>query len=523
MPAFPEYDRLDASGLAGLVRQGEIHPAELLDAAIERIEALNPPLNAVVARCYDRARQQARNQLPDGPFRGVPFLLKDMLAIDGGTCTTNGCRFFQGHAPARDSELVRRLKAAGLLIVGKTNTSELGILPVTEPRLYGPTRNPWNTAFTPGGSSGGSAAAVAAGMVPMAHGGDGGGSIRIPAACCGVFGLKPTRGRNPMGPYVGEGWHGIVVEHALTRSVRDSATLLDATQGPDVGAPYVAPPPERPYRDEVGRDPGRLRIAFTTESLLGSRVHPDCVAAVKHVAALCEKLGHHVEEDAPSLDRRALCKAYLTLIAAETAAMIELASETMGGKKPRAREFEPGSWMLAQIGRKFRADELAVAVHRVHAAGRELGAWFDVRDALLTPTLSAPPLLVGALDQKPIEKLALAVLRALPSETLLRKLLDRLAVESFEYAAFTPVANLTGQPAMSVPLYWNDQGLPIGCHFFGRFGDEAALLRLASQLEQAQPWAGRRPPFMAASIEGAHARGSPERRAAPLDPCHPAP
>jgi amidase len=490
--AFSEYHRLDATALAALVRGGELRPVELVDAAIDRIEALNPRLNAVVTRCYDRARQQARSQLPDGPFRGVPFLLKDMLAVDGGICTTNGCSFFQGYAPARDSELVRRLKAAGLIIVGKTNTSELGILPVTEPRLYGPTRNPWDTALTPGGSSGGSAAAVAARMVPMAHGGDGGGSIRIPASCCGVFGLKPTRGRNPMGPYVGEGWHGIVVEHALTRSVRDSAALLDATQGADVGAPYVAPRPERPYREEAGRDPGRLRIAFTTSSLLGKTVHPDCVAAVKHAASLCEKLGHDVEEEAPPLDRRALCKAYLTLVAAETAAMIQLAGEAMG-KKPRAREFEPGTWMLAQIGRRFRADELAAAVHRIHAAGRELGAWFEERDALLTPTLSAPPLRLGALDQKPLEKLALAVLRALPSETLMRKLLDQLAIDGFEYAAFTPIANLTGQPAMSVPLYWNEQGLPIGCHFFGRFGEEATLLRLASQLEQAQPWAARLP------------------------------
>ena len=493
MPALTEYDHLDGTGLAVLVRRGEVAPAELLDAAIERIEALNPRLNAVVAHCYDRARQQARNQLPDGPFRGVPFLLKDMLAVDGGTCTTNGCSFFQGHTQTRDSEIVRRLKAAGLIIVGKTNTSELGILPVTEPRLFGPTRNPWDTRFTPGGSSGGSATAVAARMVPMAHGGDGGGSIRIPASCCGVFGLKPTRGRNPMGPYVGEGWHGIVVEHALTRSVRDSAALLDATQGADVGAPYVAPPPERPYSDEVGRDPGRLRIAFTTRLLLGSAVHPDCVAAVKHAAVLCEKLGHQIEEAAPSFDRRALCKSYLTLVAAETAAMIQLAGESMG-KKPRAREFEPGTWMLAQIGHKFAADELAVAVHRVHAAGRELGDWFQERDALLTPTLSAPPLPLGALDQKPVEKLALAVLRALPSETLMRKLLDQLAIVGFEYAAFTPIANLTGQPAMSVPLYWNGQGLPIGCQFLGRFGEEATLLRLASQLEAAQPWDARRPP-----------------------------
>jgi len=494
MSSLPDYDRLDATELAALVRRKEVSPSELVEAAIERIEARNPPLNAVVARSYDRARQQARGPLPEGPFRGVPFLLKDMLAVDAGTCTTNACRFFQGFVQQGDSELVRRLKSAGLLIVGKTNTSEMGILPVTEPRLYGPTRNPWNTAYTPGGSSGGSAAAVASGMVPMAHGGDGGGSIRIPASCCGVFGLKPTRGRNPMGPYVGEGWHGIAVEHALTRSVRDSAALLDVTQGPDLGAPYVAPAPAAPYAEEAAREPGRLRIAFSTRSLLGTTVHPDCVEAVQRAAALCEKLGHSVEEDAPEVDRKALSKAFLVLVAAETAAEIDSAAESMR-KEPRPRDFEPGTWMLAQIGRKFRADELARAVHRMRAAGRELAGWFEKRDAFLTPTVAAPPLRVGALDQKPAEKLALAVLRAFPSETAMRKLLDQIAEQAFEFAAFTPLANLTGQPAVSIPLHWNAQGLPIGSHFFARFGDEATLLRLAAQLEKAQPWAERRPPL----------------------------
>jgi len=492
MALLPEYDRVDATDLAALVRKRQVSPPELVEAAIERIEERNPALNAVVARSYDRARQQARGSIPEGPFSGVPFLLKDMLAIEGGSCTTNACRFFQGFAAPRDSELVRRLKAAGLLIVGKTNTSEMGILPVTEPRLYGPTRNPWNTAYTPGGSSGGSAAAVAARMVPMAHGGDGGGSIRIPASCCALFGLKPTRARNPMGPYVGEGWHGIAVEHALTRSVRDSAALLDATQGPDLGAPYVAPPPERPFALEVGRDPGKLRIAFTKKSLLGKAIHPDCVAAVERAAALCEKLGHVVDEDAPRIDRIALSKAFLVLVAAETAADIEGAAEAMR-RTPKARDFEPGTWMLAQIGRKFRADELAAAVHRIRAAGRELAAWFDQRDAFLTPTLASPPLRIGALDQKPAERLALALLRAVPSGMAMRKLLDQIAEQAFEFAAFTPLANLTGQPAISVPLHWNEAGLPIGSHFFGRFGDEATLLRLASQLEQAQPWADRRP------------------------------
>jgi amidase len=494
MLSFREYERLDATELAALVRSKQLQPLEVVEAAIERIEALNPRLNAVVARSYERARKQARDGLPEGPFRGVPFLLKDLLAIDAGTVTTNGSRFFLGHALPRDSELVRRQKAAGLNILGKTNTPEMGILPVTEPRLYGPTRNPWNLAHTPGGSSGGSAAAVAAGMVPMAHGTDGGGSIRIPASCCGLFGLKPTRGRNPVGPFVGEVWHGIAVEHAVTRSVRDSAALLDATQGPESGAPYVAPPRERPYREEVGRDPGKLRIAFATRSLLGSSVHPDCVAAVKLAAALCERLGHRVEEGAPQLDRQALSKSLLIMICAETAAEIDLAAESLG-KKPRPPDFEPGTWFLAQIGRKFRAAELAVAVQRARKTGQQMADWFEKYDLLLTPTLAAPPLPIGALDQKPIEKLALAILRAVPSETAMRKLLDQLAAQAFEYAAFTPIANLTGQPAMSVPLHWSEQGLPVGSHFLGRFGEEATLLRLAAQLEQAQPWAERRPQF----------------------------
>ena len=267
---------------------------------------------------------------------------------------------------------------------------------------------------------------------------------------------------------------------------------MPSTHGADLGAPYVAPAPERPYAEEALREPGKLRIAFTARSLLGSAVHADCVEAVQRAAALCEKLGHSVEEDAPQVDRRALSKALLVMIAAETAAEIDGAAESRG-KQPRARDFEPGTWMLAQIGRKFRAHELAGAVRQARAAGRALAGWFEKYDALLTPTLGRPPLLIGALDQKPVEKLALAVLRAFPSEAAMRKLLDQLAAQAFEYAAFTPLANLTGQPAMSVPLHWNGQGLPIGCHFFARFGDEATLLRLAAQLEQAQPWAVRRP------------------------------
>jgi amidase len=487
-----EYERHDALGLAGLVRAGEVSAAELVEAAIARIAAVNPKLNAIVHEMFATARQSARAPLPAGSFAGVPFVVKDLLLQIEGLCTTNGCRFFAGHTAPGDSELIKRFRAAGLILVAKSNTPELGILPVTEPALHGPTRNPWSLAHTPGGSSGGSAAAVAAGIVPMAHGSDGGGSIRIPAACCGLFGLKPTRARTPFGPFVGEGWHGIVVEHAVTRTVRDSAALLDATHGPDVGAPYVAPPPQRQFLDEVGRDPGKLRIALCTRSLLGNVVHPDCVAAARDAAALCASLGHSIEDDAPPLDKHEVTRAWLTLVAAETAAEIALAARHLG-KEPRPADFEPGTWMLAQAGRSYRADELALAVHLVRRVGRDVARWFERYDLFLTPTLGGPPLPIGALQPKPMELAALAALRAVPSSTAIRKLLDRFADQGFDFAAFTPLANLTGQPAMSVPLSWSADGLPIGAHFVARYGDEATLFRLAAQLEAARPFTARRP------------------------------
>jgi amidase len=488
-----EYTSTDALGLAELVRRRQVTPLELVDAAIARIEALNPRLNAVVHTIYDRARRQASAALPPGPFSGVPFLLKDLLAMDAGVPATGSCRFLSRWVPPHDSELVRRFKAAGLVILGKTNTPEMGILPTTEPELRGPTRNPWDLTRTPGGSSGGSAAAVAARMTPVAHGNDGGGSIRIPASCCGVFGLKPTRARNPLGPDIGEGWHGMVAEHALTVSVRDSAALLDATAGPDAGAPYVAPPRERPYLEEVGREPGRLRIAFTTRSLFGEAVHPDCVAAAKDAARLCEKLGHHLEEGEPPIHRESLRKAFLVILAAETAAEIAQAG-VLARQRPSASGFEPGTWFLGQVGRKFNAAELALAVREIHLAGRELGRWFEQHDLLMTPTLASPPPRLGELGPKRSDLAALAVLRVLPLGSALKKALDQLAEEAFEFAAFTEVANITGQPAMSVPLFWNAEGLPIGVLFVGRFGDEATLFRLAGQLERERPWATRCPP-----------------------------
>jgi amidase len=484
---FDEYVEHDALGLAELVRKREVQPSELFDAARARLAAVNPRINAVV-----QERSWVDRPIPGGPFAGVPFLLKDLLVTEAGFPTSHGSRFFKDAVVDHDSELVARQRRAGLVFLGKSAASELGILPVTETALYGATRNPWDLSLTCGGSSGGAAASVAAGIVPLAHASDGGGSIRIPASCCGLFGLKPTRGRNPFGPDHGEGWHGISVEHCVSRSVRDSAALLDATHGPDAGAPYFAPPPARPFLDEVGTPPGKLRIAFTTRSLLGKSVHLDCAEAVRRAAKLCADLGHVVEEAAPPISRAEVTHAYLVLCSAETAAAVDTGARLMG-RKLDPSQFEPGSWFLAQVGRAHSAPELAHAVHVIHSVGRAVARWHDGFDLLLTPTLAAPPVRIGALAPKPIELAGLAALRRVPSRRILRRALEHLSDRAFEFAAFTPLANVTGQPAASVPLHWNAEGLPIGVQFVARYGEEALLLRLASQLEQAQPWFNKRP------------------------------
>jgi amidase len=458
---------LDAVAQAELVRQKEVKPIELVEAAIARIEQLNPALNAVVTPMYELARTAAVQKLPAGPFGGVPFLLKDLLASFAGVRMTLGSKLLQGFVPDHDSELVARYKRAGLIIVGKTNTPEFGILPTTEPLLFGPCRNPWNTDHTTGGSSGGSAAAVAAGMVPMAHGNDGGGSIRIPASCCGVFGLKPTRARNPLGPDFGDLMSGLVAEHALTRSVRDSAALLDATAGPDVGDPYWAPPPGRPFLQEVGVDPGRLKIAFTTQAAADVTVHADCLQAVEDTAKLCTELGHDVEEKNLPLDAEMLFNAFSVLWSAGTASTLKI----LGAAR---EQVEPLTWALGEMSEKYSAADYILALQTLQSVSRQVARFFENYDVLLTPTLAEPPLPLGSFDSPPNN----------PLHGFYR---------SAMFACFTPVCNMTGQPGMSVPLFWNAANLPVGSHFIGRFGDEATLFRLAAQLEAARPWAGRRP------------------------------
>ena len=498
MGGFKEYAQYDGMGLAQLVKKREVSPAEICEEAITRIERVNPALNAVITPMYDLARKAVQNNLPDGPFAGVPFLLKDLLGDFAGVPQTMGSKALKNYIPTRDSELVTRYKKAGLVILGKTNTPEFGLLGITEPELHGPTRNPWNTDHTPGGSSGGSAAAVAGGMVPMASANDGAGSIRIPAACCGLFGLKVTRGRTPNGPIHGRTWQGAVVEHVISRSVRDSAAILDETQGPDIGAPYVLPDPHRPYLDEIQQRPGPLRIAFNTQSPIDTAVHPECIQAVEHTANLLEELGHEVEEAQPDVDGQALAKGLIVLYSGEVASIIDDLVPLLG-RKAKPSDVESITWTLGLLGRTYSAGHIVKAKREWERAARIMGRFHETYDIYITPTLAYPPVKIGELALKPIELALLKVVNTLRLGRLLKAsgITDKLAVESLSKTPFTPLANFTGQPAMSVPLHWTSDGLPCGVHFMGRYGDEATLLRLAAQLETAQPWFDKRPQVFA--------------------------
>ena len=475
-----ELSLLDATAQAELIRSGQVTAAELVEAAIERIEALNPQLNAVVTPVFDRALDAARTG-PTGPFAGVPYLLKDLACEMAGVRFTEGSRFLADHVSTSDQDLVVRLRQAGLVILGKTNTSEFGLAPACEPVLFGPVRNPWDTGRSTSGSSGGSAAAVASGMVPFAHGNDLGGSLRYPAAACGVFALKPTRARNPLGPEYGDVAGGAAVEHALTRTVRDSAALLDATSGPALGDPYWAPPPIRPFAAEVGADPGRLRIAYTARTPEGELGHPDCVAAADHAARLCASLGHEVTEaDWPGFTSE-VGAAIWVMIKAATAWILRYWIRRVG-RRPDPGEIEPLTRALWQAGEKVTAAEWLLAAEDAQRFARAVARFFTSYDAFLTPTMSTPPLPIGTMVSTPED----------PWRSL------EVSGQTVRYAGVA--ANITGNPAMSVPLWWNDDSLPIGVHFLGRFGDEATLIRLASQLEACQPWADRLPAVHTAKL-----------------------
>src|SRR4029079_19142691 len=390
-----DFSSHDALSLAELVRTKQVSARELITASIENIEALNPKLNAVIHKMYDRALKEAESPV-DRPFSGVPFMLKDLLSWFAGEPISSGSRYLKGWIPPYDTELVRRFRRSGVIVVGKTNTPEFGLTPFTEAEAFGPALNPWDTARTTGGSSGGSAAAVASGMVPWAGGGDGGGSIRIPASCCGVFGLKPTRGRTPAGPLTGEHWQGAAIEHCLTRSVRDSAAMLDAISGPDVGAPYYAAPPERPFIEEVGRNPGKLRIAYTSKLLLGHFVHDDCKAALADAVALVASLGHELVEAEPPVDKEQFNRSFLIMVCVELHADLYEASQVIG-RAATPNDVEATTWALNLLGAALSAGDFVHAEHYLRSSARRMGEFFLNFDLLLTPTLAVPPFPPGPL------------------------------------------------------------------------------------------------------------------------------
>lgn len=494
MGNFTEYGEYDAMGLANLVRRKEISAAELYQEAIERIEQRNPGINAVVTRMDAQGKKASSGPLPEGPFTGVPFLLKDLMANYAGVPTSCGNRILKNIPALHDSEMVIRFKNSGVVILGKTNVPEFGLTGVTESELFGPCRNPWNTDYSPGGSSGGSAAAVAAGIVPMASGGDGGGSIRIPASCCGLFGIKPSRGRNPTGPDFGRVWQDAVQEHVISRSVRDSAAMLDMTNGTDRGAPYEIRPPVRPYLEDVQTDPGALKIAFSTRSPLGTPVHADCITAVEDAARLLADLGHHVEPAEPDIDGRALAKSYLMMYFGEVGADILNLCKILD-RKVTPRDVEPLTWTMGMLGRTFSAAIFVESMRQWDIASRQMGIFYSKYDLYLCPTIATPPPGIGKLNPGALEAYAIKAVNAFRLGGLLKAsgIVDRMAEKSLAKMPFTQMANLCGLPAMSVPLYQGANNLPIGVQFVGPFGDEATLFRLAGQLEKAKPWFDLRP------------------------------
>lgn len=484
---FPEYESYDAVGLASLIKQGAISPEALLDAAIERIELHNPALNAVICKMYDEARQTIQQGLPDGPFRGVPFLIKDLLTDYAGVPLTSGSRFTQHYIPTSDSELVSRMKKAGLVIAGKTNVPEFGLSSVTEPELFGATRNPFDLTRSAGGSSGGSAAAVASGMVPMAHGNDGAGSIRIPASHCGLFGLKPSRGRTPGGSPVMRMWENMVAEHVLTRSVRDSAFMLDVLSGPELGSTIALPVPSESYAQCLNKPLRSLHIGLMVEPFFASSVNADCVAAAKQAATYCEALGHQVESVAFTISGDEISLAYVIVISGEIAATIKRLSH-ITGHKVKHHDLEKQTALIRHLGEHLSAADFAWAGDVLDTATRQMANYFASYDVLITPTMAAPPPKVGQLKPDFFEQSMIEVLSHVPFASLLQKALEHAATRNFAFYPFTPIFNISGQPAMSVPLARNQEKLPIGVQFAAKFGDEETLLQLAAQLEKHHPW-----------------------------------
>ena len=473
--------RLDATAQADLVRSGQASPTELVEAAIARIEAVDPQLNAVIHRQFDAARAAAAGDLADGPFRGVPFLVKDLdNSQEAGQPYHAGTRYLQkhGYTPAADSELIRRYKAAGLVITGRTNCPEFGLQPTTEPATRGATHNPWDPTRSPGGSSGGSAAAVAAGLVPMAHAGDGGGSIRIPASACGLVGLKPSRGRHTNAPE-NEAWAGLVARNVVSRSVRDTAGALDAIRGPAPGDPYQAPPPARPYVEEVGADPGALRVGWLVDDPGGEvPTEAACAAAVQSTLGLLEGLGHRIEDSTPDGLKSEEVVGHFTACFGAWTAQEVVGLETLVGEPLVEGDVEPATAMLAELGQSVTAVQYLDALDQLQTWTRKLAAWWEDHDVLVLPTMPVLPTPLGAFDSpadNPLAGMAMSTVVVL----------------------YTAPFNISGQPAISLPMHWTEDGLPVGVQLVAAYGREDQLLQVAAQLEQAAPWADRTPPVTA--------------------------
>jgi len=483
-----EYLRYDAVALADLIRRGEVSASEVCEAAVERAATVNGTLNAICHPQFSDALGQA--YIPDSTFSGVPMLLKDLAQEQQGQPCSFGSRGLKNNIAPRDSEYVRRARAGGLVFLGRTATPEFGLKAVTESKLWGPSRNPWNTDLTPGGSSGGSGAAVAAGIVPMAGANDGGGSIRIPAGYNGLFGLKPSRGRISSGPFAGEAWTGASTDHVVTRTVRDSAAMLDVLAGPAVGDPFIIAPPEAPYADLMQQPPRKLRIGVFTSSPYETEVARECVDAVEDTARTLENLGHQVEYARPEFDGMALARCYLGLYFGEVSTLMERAKAEFGACDD---DFELDTRLIGMLGRTMPLPDYVRRRQQWNDFARALGAFFEGYDMYLCPTAGQLPAKIGELDTPSHLQVAARLMLLLKAGKLVHRSgqVDQMAMESLARTPFTQLANLTGTPAMSVPLYWTAAGLPVGVQFGAPHGDEGTLLQLAAQLEEANPWFGR--------------------------------
>ncbi len=480
MISLKDYTSHDATGLADLVARKQVKPEELVAAALEAISKVNPKLNAVLQTLADGAQSEIRSGLPKGPFTGVPFVIKELVLHAKGVRCDSGSRLAQGIVPEADTELMARFRRAGLVLIGTTQTPEFGYNPTTETVAFGPAHNPWNLNHSPGGSSGGSGAAVASGIVPVAHGNDGGGSIRIPASCNGLVGLKPTRDRTPTGPDYADPLCGLAIEFAVTRTVRDAAALLDAVAGPDIGAPSLCVAPPRPYRMEVGAPTGRMRLAWTTTPPSGAKIDPECEKAVHQTVKLLEELGHELVEDRPRFDWDLFLKNVHPIWVTSNALSVDFAAKATG-RKPGPNNLEAVTLACVEEARNISATDLLLAMGYQNVVSRQIAGFFEGYDVLVTPTMARPAAPLGELNQN---RMGMS-----PVEW---------TQQVFTYCPFTPLFNTTGQPAISLPLHWTANGLPVGVQFAGRFGDESTLIRLASQLEEARPWADKRPPNHAA-------------------------